>query len=130
MRLFWRSLWMGCLIGSVWLHAESLGSGSIRALKENKLLLVSIESEACPYCKKMKREIFEEAKYRQEIEKQYVHLVFNNRDSSLPPDLRAPYVPANAILSPKDQSILDAYVGYIAPERFMKILEGVYKGAQ
>ncbi len=109
------------------LQADFLDKESAQALKENKLILVNIESEDCPYCQKMKKEIFNARAYRKKIDQHFIVVTYLNSDPILPADFRPQYVPANAIYSPKKRDILDAYIGYIEPARFMEILDNTYE---
>lgn len=117
------------LLSVITLHAEFLASQSAQALKEKKLVLLTIESATCPYCKQMKREIFSNAAYQKTIDQRFVHVYMDVSDPALPADFQAPYVPANAILSPVDGKILDAYAGYVEPKAFMNVLEEAYRQA-
>lgn len=113
------------LLSVISAKAEFLETQSAQARKEKKLILVTIESPTCVYCAKMKKEIFN-APLRKEIDKKFIVVTFQNDDPRLPPDLVPQYVPANAILSPVNQDVIDAYVGYIEPKRFMEILNNAY----
>ena len=116
-------LFLGCVL-SVW--GGFLDEEALRAQKERKLLLVNIESVDCPYCMKMKKEIFNQEAIRKQIDQQFIVVTFQSNDPSLPQDFRTQYLPANAILEPKHQEIIDAYMGYITPERFLEILNDAY----
>lgn len=118
---------MMAVISVATLHAGFLEEESVRAIKEKKLILLNIETEECPYCAKMKKEIFNNPQYRKEINKKFVFVSIHQNDPSLPMDLRTPYVPANAIIVPQTKDIVDAYMGYIEPTKFMAILEDAYK---
>ena len=126
MSVFFRVL-MLAFISVATLHAGFLEEESVRAIKEKKLILLNIETQECPYCAKMKKEIFNNPQYRKEINKKFVFVSIHQNDPSLPMDLRTPYVPANAIIVPSTKAVVDAYVGYIEPTRFMEILEEAYK---
>lgn len=118
---------MVAFISVATLHASFLEEESARAIKEKKLILLNIETEECPYCAKMKKEIFNNPQYRKEIDKKFIFVSVHQNDPSLPADLRVPVVPANAIIVPSTKDIVDAYMGYIEPTKFMAILEEAYK---
>lgn len=109
------------------LHASFLEEESARAIKEKKLILVNIVTENCPYCKQMKKEIFNNATYRKQIDQKFVFVSIDLYDPALPADLRTKYTPANAILSPTRHSIIEGYTGYMDPASFMTVLENAYK---
>lgn len=109
------------------LHASFLEEESARAIKEKKLILVNIVTENCPYCKQMKKEIFNNATYRKQIDQKFVFVSIDLYDPALPADLRTKYTPANAILSPTRHSIIEGYTGYMDAASFMTVLENAYK---
>lgn len=109
------------------LHASFLEEESARAIKEKKLILVNIVTENCPYCKQMKKEIFNNATYRKQIDQKFVFVSIDLYDPALPADLRTKYTPANAILSPTRHSIIEGYTGYMDPASFISVLENAYK---
>jgi len=109
------------------LHASFLEEESARAIKEKKLILVNIGTENCPYCKQMKKEIFNNATYRKQIDQKFIFVSIDLYDPALPADLRTKYTPANAILSPTRHSIIEGYTGYMDPASFMSVLENAYK---
>lgn len=109
------------------LHASFLEEESARAIKEKKLILVNIVTEHCPYCKQMKKEIFNNATYRKQIDQKFVFVSIDLYDPALPADLRTKYTPANAILSPTRHTIIEGYTGYMDATSFMTVLENAYK---
>jgi len=110
------------------LYAEPfLAKESKQAFKEKKLLLVTVSSERCPYCIKMRKEIFNNPKYKATITQKYVYLEVEYDDILLPASLHVKYLPTNYILSPKNLEILDEFAGYIEPKHFIELLEEVYK---
>lgn len=105
---------------------QFLDKERLQALKEKKLILLSISSEKCPYCLKLKKNVFDVAMYRQKITQSYVHVIMMNNDPKLPNFLPVKYLPTQFILSPKDLKIIDEFAGYMDPIHFMDLLEEVY----
>ena len=98
----------------------------LQALKEKKLILLSISSDYCPYWIKMKKNIFDNVAYIQKISRSYVHVTIMNHDSRLPKSLHVKYLPTQYILSPKDLKVIDEFAGYMEPNHFMELLDEVY----
>ena len=98
----------------------------LQASKEKKLILLSISSEHCPYCIKMKKNIFDNVAYIQKITQSYVHVTIMNDDPRLPQSLHVKYLPTQYILSPKDLKIIDEFAGNMEPNHFIELLEEVY----
>jgi len=97
------------------------------ALKEHKLILLSVESENCRYCEKMNLEVFTPRKFTSKINAQYVQKIVKIQDIKLPKNLKVKYFPTNFILDPKDMSVVDEFVGYMKADDFISLLEVVYE---
>lgn len=113
-------------MASFYVKADFLEMERQKALKENKLILLSVEKEGCPYCLKMQTEIFNVPKYSQYISKTYLHVTMRQENSSLPKAYHVKYFPTNLILSPRDLHIIDEFAGYMRPENFIELLDEVY----
>jgi len=109
------------------LQAIDLQDVSKNALKEHKLILLSVESENCRYCEKMNKEVFTPTKYVSKINSQYVQKIVQIQDVNLPKNLKVKYFPTNFILDPKDMSIVDEFVGYTKADDFLSLLDLVYE---
>lgn len=109
------------------LQALDLRDVSQSALKEHKLILLSVESENCRYCDKMNREVFTPNQYTSKINSQYIQKVVKIEDIKLPKNLKVQYYPTNFILNPKDMSIIDEFVGYMKADDFLSLLDLIYE---
>lgn len=109
------------------LQAIDLQDVSKSALKEHKLILLSVESENCRYCEKMNKEVFTPNKYVSKINSQYIQKIVLIQDVNLPKNLKVKYFPTNFILDPKDMSIVDEFVGYMKPDDFLSLIDLVYE---
>ena len=109
------------------LYALDLNDVSKSALKEHKLILLSVESNNCHYCEKMNKEVFTPTKYTAKINSQYVQKIVKIQDIKLPKKLKVQYFPTNFILDPKDMSIVDEFVGYMKADDFVSLLDLVYE---
>jgi len=108
------------------LHADFLELERQTALKNNQLILLSVEKEGCPYCLKMRTEIFNVPTYSQQISKHYLHISIHQENSILPKAFHVKYFPTNLILSPRDLHIIDEFAGYMSPDNFIELLDEVY----
>ena len=97
-----------------------------QATKEKKLILLTVSSDRCPYCIKMKKDVFESSNYKAKIVQNYVHLEVMHDEILLPASLHPKYLPTNYILSPKGLTVLDEFAGYIEPKHFLELLDEVY----
>ena len=106
---------------------DFLAKEALKAQKDKKLLLVTVSSDRCPYCIKMRKDVFENTSYKSKIAQKYIHVEVMHNDIALPTALHAKYLPTNYILSPKDLKVLDEFAGYIEPKHFLELLEEVYQ---
>jgi len=109
------------------IHALDLQDISKNALKDHKLILLSVESENCHYCEKMNKEVFTPLEYATKINTQYVQKIVKIEDIKLPKNLKVQYFPTNFILDPKDMSIVDEFVGYQKADDFLSLIDLIYK---
>ena len=114
------------ILSSISLKAEFLEMERQKAINENKLILLSIEKEGCPYCIQMQKDVFEVPKFNQQITQKYLHVNIRREDPTLPKALHVKYFPTNLILSPRDLHIIDEFAGYTDPESFIELLDVVY----
>ena len=122
----WFQILMMVMLSVLSLKAEFLEMERQKALREKKLILLSIEKEGCPYCIKMQKDIFDVPKFNQRIAKNYLHVSINGEDPTLPQALHVKYFPTNLILSPRDLSLIDEFAGYSDPASFIELLDIVY----
>lgn len=108
------------------LGGEFLEQQRATALKEKKLILLTVTKENCPYCLQMHHEVFENAIYNNQLIKKFIHVNIDRNDSALPESLHVKYFPTNLILSPKDLHVIDEFIGYMKPEAFLDLLDEVY----
>jgi thioredoxin-related protein len=109
------------------LQALDLNDVSKSAVKENKLILLSVESENCRYCDKMNKEVFVPNEYASKISKNYIQKIVMIENFDLPKNLKVKYYPTNYILDPKTMAIVDEFVGYIQAADFISLLDLVYE---
>jgi len=126
MKKFISLLFIGVVLSSN-LFGIDWNKVSKEAIKENKLILVSIEKKDCHYCEKMDKEIFKQKKYMKQIDKNYIQEVVIYGNDKLPANLKVQYFPSNFVLNPKDFSVVDEFVGYIKSDDFVSFLDEVYK---
>ncbi|WP_024955355.1 thioredoxin family protein [Sulfurospirillum arcachonense] len=109
------------------LYALDISEESKKAISENKLVLLSVESRNCGYCVKMNKEIFSSNIYAAQIAKNYVQKIIYVEETSLPRTLQIKYFPTNVIVDPKKMEIVDEFTGYMPATDFIGLLDLVYK---
>lgn len=109
------------------LYALDFNSMAKSALKEKKLILLSVESDNCRYCEKMNKETFTPKENILKIQSRYVQKIVIEENTDLPANFDVKYYPTNFILNPKDMSIIDEFVGYMKADDFLSLLDVVYE---
>ena len=122
----WLIIMMCLCVVTFSLKANFLEIECNKALKEKKLILLTIKKEGCPYCLKMQKEIFEVPQYEEQIAKKYLHVTIYQDDPIFPKILYVKYFPTNLILSPQDLHIIDEFPGYMNPDFFIELLDEIY----
>ncbi|WP_200763717.1 thioredoxin family protein [Nitrosophilus alvini] len=94
--------------------------------KENKPLMIFMESDYCRWCKKMKRETFTDTKIVQIINRYFIALQLNREDKDYPVDkITARVVPTTFFLTPDEKLIIRPVEGYWDAESFIYDLNRV-----
>ena len=72
-------------------YALDFSAISKSALKEKKLILLSVESDNCRYCDKMNKETFTPSENIIKIQNHYVQKIVIAEDTNLPSNLEVKY---------------------------------------
>jgi len=120
------SILMIVCISAFELKAAFLENQKAQALRENKLILLSVTKDHCPYCLQMEQDVFNVPHFMKAIQKHYIRIEIKKDDPSLPVSLHVKYYPTNLVLNPRDLTCIDEFIGYTKPDIFMELLEEVY----
>lgn len=93
-----------------------------KAKQENKVALVFIESDNCPWCKRMKEKTFTNKMVAKKIQEELVFGIFDNNDKSLPANIKARNTPTAQFVS-GDGELLLSVIGFEPAGNFMKRIE-------
>ena len=99
---------------------------SKKAIKKNKLLLITISNATCYYCKKMEKDVFGSKRVIKKIKKKFERVTFEAGLDEIPKFLQAEAYPTNFIVNPKNFNVVDEYIGYMKPKQFLEVLNIVY----
>lgn len=93
-----------------------------RAATEKKVGLVFIESDYCPWCKRMKESTFENRLVKTKLETELVVGFYNKERDTLPNHLSARHVPTIHLVDGEGRVLLTVF-GYEPPGPFIKHIE-------
>lgn len=94
-----------------------------KAEAEKKVAIVFVESDFCPWCKRMKESTFENPKVKAKLENELVVGFYNKERDTLPDHLRARTVPTIHLVDGQGR-ILFTVFGYEPAGPFLKHVEG------
>lgn len=115
-------MWL-CMALSV--MAGSLEMAFQQAKKENKLLLLFVESPSCPYCLQMKQEVLSQSSFKRKLGKQYLTLIMEGAEA-MDEGFQTKYFPTTYLIDPNTQKIVDELPGYMRANDFIDFLKEVY----
>lgn len=116
------------LLSAIYLFAGDITIDELlaKAKKENKVGVVFIERDNCPWCDRMKYKTFTNRHVEKKMSEELVYGKFNNKDDSLPQHLRARNAPTTHFVN-GDGEILLSVVGYEPAGPFLKKVEEAQK---
>lgn len=94
---------------------------------KEKLILVYIEMESCPWCHKMNKETMDNKDARAEIEKRYIVTKIKKESGDIPSFLPTKFYPTTYLLSPDGSVVLDELPGYMKRERLLDYIKDAYE---
>jgi len=92
------------------------------AQEQNKVLMLVLVGDYCPWCKKFERKTLKSQEVRDEISKNFVPLVIDKyKDKgSYPEEFYAPVIPAVYFIDPKTEKSLLETVAYMKKDEFLE----------
>ena len=92
-----------------------------------KMILLYVEMDYCPWCKKMDREVFDIEKNLNELQKNYTIKRVKKGNIEIPSFIKTKYYPTTYILSSNEDKLIDELPGYMKAEDYIKYLEILVK---
>ncbi|MFT5660321.1 MAG: thioredoxin-related protein [Sulfurimonas sp.] len=95
-----------------------------QAQKENKVLMMVVSSDYCPWCRKFENRTLKSPLIQPRLNKELVTLVVDSKYDvdSFPEKYKTKYTPYVFFINPKDESILTKSVGYTKKKEFAEIV--------
>jgi len=100
---------------------------TIYAVNNNKLQLIYMQMNHCPWCHKMNKEIFENPQIHAKLAKMYTIIKKYRGDKDLPAFIQPRFYPTTYILSADGKKLLDELPGYMESADFVDYLVELYK---
>jgi len=95
---------------------------ALQAAKDkNKMIMLVLVGDYCPWCKKFERKTLKSSEVRAEVQKNFIPLVLDKyKDkNTYPKDFYAPVIPAVYFIDPKSEKSLLEAVAYMKKAEFL-----------
>lgn len=91
--------------------------------KHDKMILLYVEMDNCPWCKKMNREVFDDSSNLNELQKLYEIKKVKKGSIYIPTFITTKYYPTTYILSSDGKKVIDELPGYMKAEDYLDYLK-------
>lgn len=100
-----------------------------KAKKENKILVMVLSADYCPWCRKFERKVLSSKLIKPKLDKEFVTLVVDNKYDidSFPEKFRTQYTPLAFMINPNNEDIIKQSAGYVKKNAFLIKLESAQK---
>jgi thioredoxin-related protein len=88
-----------------------------------KMILLYVEMENCPWCKKMSSEIFEDSSNFTKLQKLFEIKRVKKGSMDIPPFIKTKFYPTTYILSSDNSKLIDELPGYMRAEDYLDYLQ-------
>ena len=95
------------------------------AKKENKIVMLVVVADYCPWCKKFERKTLKDSAVMAKITESFVGIVIDKyKDKGkYPAEFSAPLIPAVFFINPKDGKSLQETVAYMKPDELIENMD-------
>lgn len=96
-----------------------------KAKKENKVLMMVLSSNYCPWCRKFENKTLSSKLIKSKLDKEVISLVVDKNfdEGDFPAKFKTQFTPRVFFINPKDESILNESRGYIKKKDFLEYLD-------
>ncbi|MDQ7043925.1 MAG: thioredoxin family protein [Sulfurimonas sp.] len=96
-----------------------------KAKKENKLLMMVLGADYCPWCRKFERKTLNSSLLKSRLQTEVVTLVVDKKFDikTFPSKFQTQFTPKVFFINPKDESIILDTTGYIKKKHFAENLD-------
>ncbi len=100
-----------------------------KAKKENKMLVMILSADYCPWCRKFERKVLSSSLVKSRLNTEVITLVVDNKyDINLfPKKFRTRFTPLVIFINPQNESILVKSANYVKKREFLSILDNAKK---
>ncbi len=100
------------------------------AAKTNKIVIVTVVSSTCHWCRKLESETLKTKVVENAINKDFIYVILNKDVDTIPPQLTHRMVPSTFFLDKKGNIISQTAIGFKYPNELMEYLADALKKAK
>ena len=104
-------------------EAENYKDALQKGKQQNKMVLMFVYNEFCPWCEKMKRETFTDPKTIAFINKKYIFLKVDQDKDKFPARFNPRFIPTTYLIDPKTREEEYALYGFKSTKDFINELQ-------
>lgn len=95
------------------------------AKKQNKIVMLVVVGDYCPWCKKFERKTLTDSAIMAKTNESFVGIIIDKyKDKGkYPQEFSAPLIPAVFFINPKDGQSVQETVAYMKPDEFMENMD-------
>lgn len=106
-----------------------------KAKKENKVLIMVLSSDYCPWCRKFERKTLSSKLIKPKLQNEFITLVVDKKydADSFPSQFKTQFTPMVFMIDPKNENVLIKTTGYVKKKEFLNSLEfaeGLYRDSE
>lgn len=110
-------------------YHRDYNSALSEAKKENKLIMMVMVSDYCPWCRKMERKTLKAASVDKKVKSDFVAMIVdrNHDKAHYPKQFDVPRIPTVFFINPHTQEHLYEAIAYATKSSYLKTLDDVLK---
>jgi len=100
-----------------------------KAKKENKVLVIVLSADYCPWCRKFERKVLNSQLIKVKLDEEFITLVVDNKYDikTFPAKFKTHYTPMSFMINPHNENILEESPGYVKKNAYHLKLKSAQK---
>lgn len=106
-------------------YYRNYDTAMMQAKKENKVLMLVVVGDYCPWCRKFERKTLKRASIAMSINKKYIPLIVDKKfdKKNFPEKYHAKRVPTVYFIEPKNELMVFESLGYVKKDEYQDTLD-------
>jgi len=100
-----------------------------QAKKENKMVMMIMTKDGCPWCKKLKESVLLQDQVSSRIKNEFVALILNRDTDMYPSYYKTKYTPTTYFIDANSEEEVWSNIGYAKKKDFLETLDDAHNAA-